>query len=239
LKKWIRLALVADRGSGAVTGDDGDLVGEGKEALVDRVQELMSVAAGQVCAADRAGEEGISCEQEGLGGEIEAHAAFGVAGSVEDGAVEAGDGDEFAVLESVVGSRDGGGWDAEPAGLNVHHFDQGEILLVVEDGGAGELLEAMGSGDVVDVGVGDDDHFDGEAMPGDDGHDAGDVIARVDDDGFVGVLVAQNGAVALQRTDREDLVDHRVLDLRWGSKPDLLSCEMKDAQACGLRISED
>ena len=75
----------------------------------------------------------------------------------------------------------------------------------------------MGSGNVVDVGVGDDDLFDGEAVGGEDGHNAGDVIAGVDDDGFVGVLVAQDGTVALQRTDWEDLVDHRDLDLRGGT----------------------
>ena len=35
-------------------------------------------------------------------------------------------------------------------------------MLVVEDGGSGELLEAVGSGDVVDVGVGDEDLLDDE-----------------------------------------------------------------------------
>ena len=106
-----------------MTWDDGDLIWEGEKALVDRVYELACVAAGQVGAADRTGEEGVACEEEGLSGEIETDAAFGVAGSVEDGAGEAGDGDELAVLECVVRSRDGGGGDAEPPGLNVHHFD--------------------------------------------------------------------------------------------------------------------
>ena len=144
-----------------------------------------------------------------MGGEVETDAAFGVAGGMEDGAREAGDGDEFAVLEGVVGGGDGGGGDAKPAGLNVHHFDQREIVLVVEDGSAGELLEAMGAGDVVDVGVGDDDFFDGEAVGGEDGDDARNVVAWVNDNGFVGGLVSKDGAVALQRTDGEDLVDHK------------------------------
>ena len=67
-------------------------------------------------------------------------------------------------VESGVGRCDLGGRDAEPAGLDVHHFDQREIVLVVEDGRSGEMLEALRSGDVVDVGVGDDDLLDGEAV---------------------------------------------------------------------------
>ena len=97
-----------------------------------------------------------------------------MAWSVEDDACEASlialggrsDGDELSVVEGVVGLGDGGGGDAEPAGLNVHHFHQGQVVLVVEDGGAGELLEAVGAGDVIDVGVGDDDLLDGEGVPG-------------------------------------------------------------------------
>jgi hypothetical protein len=70
-------------------------------------------------------------------GKVEADAAFGVARGVEDRSGEIGDGDELAVFEGVVGGRDFGGGDAEPTGLDVHHFDQREVQLVVEDGGAG------------------------------------------------------------------------------------------------------
>jgi hypothetical protein len=191
-----------------VAGDDCDLVGEGEEAVVDGGEELVGVAAGEVGAADGAGEEGVSGEEEGLVGKVEADAALGVAGGVEDGAAEAGDGDEFAVVEGVVGGGDLGGGDAEPAGLDVHHFYQREIVLIVEDGGSGEALEALGSGDVVDVGVGDDDLLDGEVVLVEDGDDAGDLVAGVDDDGFERGLVAEDGAVALQGADGEDFMDH-------------------------------
>jgi len=46
---------------------------------------------------------------------------------------------------------------------------------------------SVGSGDVVDVGVGDDDLLDGEAMLLQEGDDAGDLVAGVDDDGFAEV----------------------------------------------------
>ena len=46
-------------------------------------EELAGVAAGEVGAADGAGEESVSGEEEGLVGEVEADGAFGVAGGVE------------------------------------------------------------------------------------------------------------------------------------------------------------
>src|SRR5271167_3066814 len=41
--------------------------------------------------------------------------------------------------------------------------------------------------------------------------DAGDLIARIDDDGLVSLFVAKHGAVALQRTDGEGLEDHGTI----------------------------
>ncbi len=87
-------------------------------------------------------------------GQVETGAALGVSGGVDDGPGEAGDGDGFAVGEVVVGGGDLRSGDAEPAGLDVHHPDQRQIELVVEDGRAGEAFELLGSGDVVDVGRG-------------------------------------------------------------------------------------
>jgi hypothetical protein len=194
-----------------VAGDDCDVVGQCEQAGVDGVEEFAGVAAGKVGAADGAREEGVSGEEEGLLGKVEADAAFCVAGSVEDGSGEAGDGDDFAVVEGVVGRGDFGGGDAEPAGLDGHDFDLSDVVLVVEDGGAGELLEAEGAGDVVDVGVGDDDLLDGELVLLEEGDDAGDVGAGIDDDGFVGGLVTEDGAVALEWANGEDFVDHARL----------------------------
>jgi hypothetical protein len=83
-------------------------------------------------------------------------------------------------------------------------------VLVIEDGCCSELLETVGSCDVVDVGVGDDDLFDGEVVFSEEGEDAGDVVAGIDDDGFMGDLVAEDGAVALERADGDGFEDHDV-----------------------------
>jgi hypothetical protein len=65
-----------------VAGDDDGRVGQGKQLAVDGAEEGWAVSSGQVCAADGAGEEGVSGEQKVLLGEIEADAALGVAWGV-------------------------------------------------------------------------------------------------------------------------------------------------------------
>ena len=141
-------------------------------------------------------------------GKIETDAAFGVTWSVEDGTSQSCDGDDLTVFEAGVGWGYFGSGDAEPSGLNVHHFDQRQIVLVIEDGCSGELLESLRSSNVVDVGVGDDDLLDGKLMLFKSGDDAGDIVAGIDHDGLMGDFVAENGAVALERAYDEDFVDH-------------------------------
>ena len=111
-------------------------------------------------------------------------------------------------VEVVVGRGDLGGGHAEPSGLDVHHLDQGQIELVVEDGGAGELLEAGAPAMwsmwawvmTICLTV--------RWWLARSGDDAGDVVAGIDDDGLAGGFVAEDGAVALERAYGEDFVDH-------------------------------
>ncbi len=213
------LAFLGDGRLGAVAGEDAGFVGEGEEAGVDGMEEGADVAAGEVGAADRVGEEGVSGEEELVLGKVEAEGAGRVSGGEEDGSGEAGaaelrggaDDDAAPVGGAEVGRGDVGGGNAEPAGLEVHHADEREVELVVEDGRAGEGLEMFGAGDVIDVGVGDDDLFDGEGVLGEHGEDAAEVRAGVDDDGLLGGFVAEDGAVALERADGEDFVDHGIM----------------------------
>lgn len=144
-------------------------------------------------------------------GQVEAGAALGVTWSVEDSTGEAGDGNGLVVREVGVGWSDLGSGDAEPASLLVHDLDQREVELVVEDGSSGEAFELLGSGDVVDVSVGDDDLLEGELVFGQRGDDAGDVVSGIDDDGFAGGLIPEDGAVALKRADNQNFVDHDEL----------------------------
>src|ERR1700733_15042839 len=94
-KKWIIFSFFANGCCSAVTGDDFYLVGKGKKTVVDGLEEGAGVAAGQVSAADGTGEECVAGDEEGVVGEVEAAAAFGVPGGVDDGAGEPCDGDEL------------------------------------------------------------------------------------------------------------------------------------------------
>jgi hypothetical protein len=73
------------------------------------------------------------------------------------------------------------------------------------------LFEAVGSGDVVDVGVGDEDLFDGEGVLVEKSENARDVVAGVDDDGFACDFVTEDRAVALEGADGEGFEDHGLL----------------------------
>ena len=109
---------------------------------------------------------------------------------------------------------------ADPGGLHVQHFEQIVIVLVEQDGCAREGAELHGSAYVVDVGMGDDDLFDVEIVLADDSEQVFDVVAGIDDHGFAGGLVADDGAVALQRADGEDFVDHgSIVAVSRGLKP--------------------
>lgn len=86
-----------------MAGNYFGVIGEGQEAVVDRLQELLGVASGQVGSTYGTGEEGVSGDQEGLIGEVKAAAALGVARGVDDRAGESDDGDGLAVPEIFVG----------------------------------------------------------------------------------------------------------------------------------------
>ncbi len=178
---------------------------------MDRGEELARVASGEVRTAYRAGKEGVSGDEEGVVGKIEAGAAFRVSWGMKDGSAESDDADGEVIAEVGIGRGDLGGSDSEPAGLNVHHLDEGQVELVVEDRGPGESFELLGSSDVVDVGMSDDDLAEGELVSGKGGYDTRDVVAGIYDDGFARGFVTEDRAVAAEWANDEDFVDHEVI----------------------------
>lgn len=141
--------------------------------------------------------------------DVEAKAALRVAGGEQDVCVDAADGEGLVVGGGVVGWANVGGreGEADPGGLFVDHCGEGDVGLVVKDGCAGKLFKGLGAGDVVEVSVGDEDLSDGELMFGEEGEDVGDVVAGVDDDGFAGGGVAEDGAVAAEEAYGEGFAD--------------------------------
>ncbi len=178
--------------------------------VVDGSQDLAAVAAGEISAANAVAEEGIAGDEFALGGHPQADAALGMARSVEDVDFSGADEEFVAILHRDVDGYSFGSGHAEPRGLHVEHGLQFGVLEVHIYGGASGELEFLGAADVIDVGVGDHDGGHGEAVPVEDFLDAVDFVAGIDDHGLAGGFVAEDGAVALQDADGQDLVDHKA-----------------------------
>ena len=69
-------------------------------------------------------------------------------------------------------------------------------------------LSFLRTADVIDVRVGNKNLLESEAECGEAAMDAGDLVARVDDNGLASLFVGQNRAVALERANGKDLEDH-------------------------------
>ena len=59
LQKWIGSALVADCRAGTVTWNHPGFIWEIEQAILNRIDDLFEVAAGQIGAADTSGEERV------------------------------------------------------------------------------------------------------------------------------------------------------------------------------------
>ena len=82
---------MSDGGGGAVAGDDEGFSGQREQPILNAGDDLAGVSAGEICATDSTGEEGIAGDEKVGGGDVETEAASRVAGGVEDGATDAGD----------------------------------------------------------------------------------------------------------------------------------------------------
>ena len=194
-----------------MAGLDFGFDGQGEKPGADGVDDLIEVATGQVGAADAAGEERVSGDKQLERGKVETDGALGVAGGVKHLCGAGFQAYALAVGEGFVGRSCFRGCDAQPGGLLVHDFQLRQIVFVEQDGRAGEALELEGAADVVDVAVGDENLLELEAKLVEAAMDAADLFAGIDDDGLAGLLVTENGAVALQRADGEGFENHALI----------------------------
>ena len=135
-----------------------------------------------------------------------------------------------AMLASIVNFAWRG--HAEPRSLHVEHLQQRVVILIEQDRRAGQRAQLHRSADVIDVGVGDDDLLHLQFMLADDGENVFNVVARIDDHGFMRGLIADDRAVALQRADGKDLMYHSV-------PFSLGACEIFKSMAIELGVSRE
>jgi len=89
-----------------VAGVDGGLVGEGEQVLAYGCQEGVEVTAGEVVSANGVGKEGVTGEDGGGVGFVEADATGGVAWGGQDLELYVLEVDGLVWLEEVVGLAD-------------------------------------------------------------------------------------------------------------------------------------
>src|SRR5207253_5144377 len=139
------------------------------------------------------------------------------AGGVQHVGREGASLERFGVGDAVVDFHFAGRTHSHPGSLHVKHFEQVVVVLVEDNGCAGGGAEFLGSADVVDVSVGDDDLVYYQVVFADEREHVVYVVAGVNDHGFAGVFIADDGAVALQRAYGQNFVDHGfiVASLSW------------------------
>jgi len=212
----VGVALATDGGGGAVAGVNYGVVGELENFGLQGIHDLIEGAAPEIGAADAAGEKRVSRKELRLGeldvagilGEIEADAAGRVAGSVNDISLETAPTESVAFLEELIDVDEFGRFDTEEIGLHFHAVIKGKIVAVHHDGRAGVLMELGEAANVINVGVGADDDFDGELVAAEKAKDALDLIAGVDDDGFAGLGIADDQTIALEQAHGQLDIDH-------------------------------
>ena len=84
LQVGVVFGLGADGGGGPVAVIDDRLGREGQELGTNTGDELIKIAAGEIGTADGAGKEGVADEDGFFLGAVQADAAGGVAGGVQD-----------------------------------------------------------------------------------------------------------------------------------------------------------
>lgn len=198
----------ADRGGGAVARQDPGVVGKRQEPGLDGLDDLAWVAAGQIGAADAARKQSISGNDHLERLEMKTNRTLGVTRRVQHFGGVAIETDTQPIGEAYVGSGHIGCWNADPRRLLLHHFEKREIILVEKDGSAGEMLQLECAADMIDVAVRDQDLLELQAKVGEAAVNPADFIAGIDNDGFGGILVAEQGAIALQGADGERLENH-------------------------------
>lgn len=212
-----------------MAGVDDGVVGKLEEFGLQGIHDLIERAAPEIGAADAAGEEGVSRKELRLGeldaagifGEIQGDAAGRVAGSVNDVGLETAPTESVAFLEKMIDIHKFGCLHAEEGGLHFHAVIERKIVVVHHDGRAGILMQLGKAPDVVNMGVGADDDFDGELVAAEKAEDALDLIAGIDDDGFTRLGIADDQTIALEHADGQLDVDH----LRVGSAGEMQGVE--------------
>ena len=210
LQERVLFPLLPDRRLRSMARDDDRLVGQGEDAAMQGFQNLLKRSSRQIGPANAAREQRVAGNQQFLRGEIQADAALGMAGGVQNIRGQASGAQALVVVEAGVDLDPPGRGHAEPRCLHVEHLQQRIVVLIKQDGSARLRPQFHRPANMIDVGMGDDDLFHLQLVPPDDREDVFDIVARIDDHRFARGFIADDRTIALQRADGKDFVNHRL-----------------------------
>jgi hypothetical protein len=135
-------------------------------------------------------------------------AALGVSRRVQYLGRQIGKAEGQAIVGTGIRGRDFRRGNTKPTSLHLHHAQQVQIPLVEKHRCPGRFLQQSRSAYVIDMGMSNDNLAQGQAVFLKPGENLGNVVSGVDDHGFAGNFVAQDGAVAAQWTYGKAFKDH-------------------------------
>ena len=209
LDVWVAPAFSAKRTLRPMSRNEHGVVAHGPQALDDAHDECVEIAAWKVSSADAPREQDITDERDLRIGIVEHHMARRVSRAVPDVQSAIADLDRLPVVQPL--RRRERFNLGEPKHLRLlHQTVYPELIVGVrpDDWQAQVLGKGRSTSSVINVGVCDDDLFDLEVMFADQRENFFNVVAGVNHHRLAGLLVAHDGAIALQRADGKNLVDH-------------------------------
>lgn len=208
LQEGVTFAFRADGSFRAVARQYACFIGQCEQAVVDRFDDLAVIAPGQIGAANTAGKYRIAGDHHLQRREVQADGALRMARRVNDLGWILREADGEPLGERFVRRRSFGGVHAQPRCLNCHHLQQRQIALVEENRRASEAFELQRAAHMIDVSMRDENLCELEAEVDKATMNPRHVIPRINDDGFAGFFIAQDRAVARQRTHGRSFKDH-------------------------------
>jgi hypothetical protein len=194
-----------------MAGNHYGLIIERQEFGVDRPQDLLRIAAGQIGPADAVHKQRVARDEFAFGWNPQADAALGVAGCLKNMELGRPQLHRIALARCHVDCGLFGCRYPQPSCLRVQVIVKLLIVGVHVDRRAGGRFQLLGAADMVDVGMSNDDSLYAQVVLGQSGQNDVDFIAWVDHHCFAALLVAEDGAIALQDADRQDFVNHTNL----------------------------
>src|SRR5215470_11422562 len=191
-----------------MSGHYDRLIRQTEDALVQGAQNLLVGSTREIRAPNAPGKQCVPGDQLLFERKVNTNASFGVAGCVDDLSFDLSGAYAIGLPNAAIDFDFPRSRHADPRRLHIEHLQQCIVILVQENGCPGCGAQLCRTADMIDVGVRDDDLLDLELVLVDEPENLSDVVPGIDDDGLARRLVANDGAVALQRANGKDLVDH-------------------------------